>query len=194
MSNTTPNILAFSGSARRDSYNQRLVRIAARGAEAAGARVTVIDLKDYPLPLFDEDLESKEGAPANAKKLKQLFLAHEGLLIASPEYNSSITPLLKNTIDWVSRPAEGESPLAAYRNKSAALMSASPGGLGGLRGLVHVRAILSSIGVLVLPDQIAVSSAFEAFDDSGDLKDEQQRTRVENLGQNLAETIAKLSS
>ena len=162
---TTPRILAFAGSARKDSWNATLVRIAAEGARQAGAEVTVIDLKDYPLEIFNEDLEKKAGTPENASRLKKLFVEHDGLLIASPEYNSSITPLLKNTIDWVSRPAEGESPLAAYRNKSAALMSASPGGLGGLRGLVHVRAILSSIGVLVLPDQIAVSSAFEAFDD-----------------------------
>jgi len=194
MSNPTPRILAFSGSARRNSYNQLLVRIAARGAEAAGAEVTVVDLKDYPLPLFNEDLESEQGTPENAAKLKQLFLKHDGLLIASPEYNSSITPLLKNTIDWVSRAAEGESPLAAYHKKTAALMSASPGGLGGLRGLVHVRSILSSIGVLVLPDQIAVSRAFEAFDEAGGLKDERQRSRVEKLGQDLASTIAKLTS
>jgi len=193
MSNPPPRILAFSGSARRNSYNQLLVRIAARGAEAAGAKVTIVDLKDYPLPLFNEDLESEHGSLENAAKLKQLFLEHDGLLIASPEYNSSITPLLKNTIDWVSRPAEGEAPLAAYNKKTAALMSASPGGLGGLRGLVHVRSILSSIGVLVLPDQIAVSRAFEAFDEAGDLKDESQRSRVEKLGQCLASTIAKLN-
>lgn len=189
-----PRILAFAGSARMESYNYRLVRIAAEGARSAGADVTVLNLKDYPLPLFDEDLEQEQGPPENATKLKQLFLAHDGLLIASPEYNSSITPLLKNTIDWVSRPAEGEASLAAYQGKVAALMAASPGGLGGLRGLVHVRSILSNIGVIVLPDQIAVSRAFEAFGDDGQLNDEKQRARVQGLGKSVANMLSKLAA
>ena len=187
-----PKILAFAGSARTDSYNHRLVQVAADGARAAGADVTVLNLKDFPLPIFDEDVE-REATPENAAKLKQLFLDHDGLLISSPEYNSSITPLLKNTIDWVSRPVEGEPRLAAYRGKVAALMAASPGGLGGLRGLVHVRSILSNIGVIVLPDQLAVSGVFDAFDDDGQLKDEKQQERVQNLGKSLAATINKLA-
>ena len=189
-----PRILAFSGSARQESYNQQLVQVAADGARTAGAEVTVINLRDYPLPLFDQDLEQKQGPPDNVPKLKQLFLQHDGLLISSPEYNSSITPLLKNTIDWVSRPAEGEPSLAAYRGKVAALMAASPGALGGLRGLVHVRSILSSIGVIVLPDQVAVPRAFEAFDESGQLKDEKQRARIEGLGESVANMLVKLAS
>ena len=189
---SNPRILALAGSARADSYNHRLVQVAADGARGAGADVTVLDLKQYPLPIFDEDLE-RTGVPENVAKLKQLFLDHDGLLIASPEYNSSITPLLKNVIDWVSRPAEGEASLAAYKGKVAALMAASPGGLGGLRGLVHVRSILSSIGVIVLPDQIAVSRAFEAFDDEGRLKDEKQQARVQDLGRLVAETVSKLA-
>ncbi len=187
-----PRILAFAGSSRTDSYNHRLVQIAAEGARNAGADVTVLNLKHYPLPIFDEDLE-RAAVPENAAKLKQLFLDHDGLLISSPEYNSSVTPLLKNTIDWVSRPAEGEASLAAYRGKVAALMAASPGGLGGLRGLVHVRSILSSIGVIVLPDQIAVSRAFEAFDDDGQLKDEKQQVRVQNLGTSVAVMLSKIA-
>ena len=187
-------ILAFAGSARKESYNHRLVQVAADGARNAGAEVNVLNLKDYPLPLFDEDLEKEVGTPENAKKLKQLFLDHQGLLIASPEYNSSITPLLKNTIDWVSRPAEGEAMLAAYQGKVAAIMSASRGGLGGLRGLVHVRSILSNIGVLVLPDQIAVSKAYEAFDEAGNLRDEKQHSRVEGLGKSVAEILEKLTN
>ena len=106
------------------------------------------------MPLFNQDLEEAEGPPENAGTLKAILLAHEGLLIASPEYNSSITPLLKNTIDWVSRAGEGDKALAAYEGKVAAVMSASPGRLGGLRGLVHLRSILSNIGVLVIPDQV----------------------------------------
>ncbi len=188
-----PRILAFAGSVRAGSYNARLVHIAADGARAAGAEVTVLHLKDYPLPLLDEDLERQQGTPENAAKLKQLFLDHDGLLIASPEYNSSITPLLKNTIDWISRPAEGETMLAAYQHKVAAIMAASPGGLGGLRGLVHVRSILSSIGVIVLPDQIAVPQAFEAFDDQGQLRDEKQHARVQSLGKSVAQIVTKLT-
>ncbi len=188
-----PRILAFAGSARKDSYNARLVRIAAEGARKAGAEITVVDLGEYPLPLFDEDLERDQGIPANATRLKKLFLDHQGLLIASPEYNSSLTPLLKNTIDWVSRSAAGEAPLAAYRGKVAALMAASPGGLGGLRGLVHLRSILGNIGVIVLPDQIAVPRAFEAFGDQGQLNDTKQQARVHALGESVAKTLAKLA-
>jgi len=190
---TMPRILAFAGSARKDSYNAKLVRIAAQGARKAGAEVTILDLKDFPLPLFDEDLE-REGTPENTIQLKQLFLEHGGLLISSPEYNSSITPLLKNTIDWVSRPVEGEPRLAAYQNKVASLMAASPGALGGLRGLVHVRAILSSIGVTVLPDQIAVGKAFEAFDENDQLGNVKQQEQVIGLGANLANVLCKLNS
>lgn len=191
---TTPKILAFAGSARRDSYNKQLVGIAAQAARQAGAEVTLIDLKDYPLPLFDEDLEREAGPPANATSLKQLFLEHDGLLIASPEYNSSISPLLKNTIDWVSRPVEGEPPLAAYQGKVAALMAASPGALGGLRGLVHVRSILSNIGVIVLPDQLAIPQAFKAFDANGAMTDPKQQSKVEALAAALVSVVARLSA
>ena len=187
-------ILAFAGSARKDSHNKKLVQVAARAAEQAGGAVTTLDLRDYPLPVFDEDLEREEGTPENATQLKQVFLDHQGLLIAAPEYNSSITPLLKNTIDWVSRPSAGEPMLAAYRGKVAAIMSASPGALGGLRGLVHLRAILGNIGVLVLPDQIAVSRAFEAFDSEGQMSDAKQRSKVEAIGTGLATTLSKLAS
>jgi NAD(P)H-dependent FMN reductase len=187
-------ILAFAGSARRESFNRRLITIAANGARQAGADVTLIELHDYPLPLFDQDFEAEQGLPTNALALKKLFLDHDGLLISSPEYNSSITPLLKNTIDWVSRSSPGETSLAAYKGKAAALMAASPGRLGGLRGLVHVRSILSNIGVLVLPDQVAVSQADQAFADDGRLRDDKQHASVERLGRSLAELLLKLKS
>jgi len=189
-----PRILAFAGSTRTDSYNKKLVKIAAAGARAAGAEVTYLDLRDFPLPLFDEDLEAAEGLPANARRLKDLLLAHQGFLIASPEYNSSISAVLKNAIDWTSRPAPGEAPLGAFAGRVAALMSASPGALGGLRGLVHVRAILGNIRVLVLPDQIAVPRAFEAFNADGALVDPAQQAAVEKLGSDVAHTLAKLYS
>lgn len=189
-----PKILAFAGSTRTDSFNKRLVKIAVASARAAGGEVTLIDLRDFPLPLFDGDLETRDGLPANGRKLKDLFLAHHGLLISAPEYNSSITGVLKNTIDWVSRPVPGEAPLECFDGKVACLMSASPGALGGLRGLVHVRAILQNIKVIVLPDQIAISKAAEAFNPDGSLKDPKQQATVEGLGRKLVQVIAKLRS
>ena len=189
---TTSKILAFAGSTRAESFNKRLIKTAVAGARSAGAEVTLIDLRDYPLPLFDGDLEAGEGLPPNGRRLKDLFLAHQGLLISAPEYNSSITGVLKNTIDWVSRPVPGEAPLACFDGKVACLMSASPGALGGLRGLVHVRAILQNIKVLVLPDQVAVPKADEAFNPDGSLKDPKRQAAVEALGAKLAQVIAKL--
>lgn len=187
-----PAILAFAGSTRTESYNKRMVQIAVTGARAAEADVTLIDLRNYPLPLYDGDLEVRDRLPANARKLKDLFLAHRGLLISAPEYNSSITAVLKNVIDWVSRPVPGESSLACFDGKVAALMSASPGALGGLRGLVHLRSILQNIKVLVLPDQVAVARAGEAFNPDGSLKDAKQQAAVEELGARLAQVLSKL--
>ncbi len=189
---STPKILAFAGSTRTASYNKQLVKFAADAARAAGAEVTLIDLRDYPMPLYDGDLEEQQGLPENAKKLKALFREHDAFLISSPEYNSSITAVLKNTIDWVSRQETDDEPaLVAYRGKTAALVSASPGALGGLRGLVHVRAILGNIGVTVLPDQVAVSKAYEAFDDKGGLKDERTAKQVTSLAQGLVAFLKK---
>jgi chromate reductase len=190
----SPRILAFAGSLRTGSYNKRLVRVAAEAARADGAEVTALDIRDFPLPLFDQDLEQEQGQPENARVLQQLFAAHEGLLIAAPEYNTSITAALKNLIDWVSRPVEGQPSLFAFRGKTAALLSASPGALGGLRGLVHARAILSGLGVLVLPEQYAVSRAHEAFDDQGMLKDLAQGEAVKAVARRLVTVTRKLGS
>lgn len=185
-------ILAFSGSTRRESFNSRLLAIAVEAARGAGADVTLIDLADYPLPIFDQDLEQESGPPENAMKLKELFLQHQGLLLACPEYNSSVTPLWKNTIDWVSRSDKQHAALAAFNDKTAVIMSASPGALGGLRGLVHVRSILGNIGVLVLPEQLAVGSATNAFDASGNLSDPKQHAKASDLGKLLAGVLTKL--
>ena len=191
---TKPKILAFAGSTRTDSFNKKLVKIAATGAMEGGADVTVIDLRDFAMPLYDGDLEQQQGLPSNAKKLKDLMLSHQGFLISAPEYNSSISGVLKNTIDWVSRPSAGEESLACFKGKVAGIMSASPGGLGGLRGLVHVRAILENISVLVIPDQIAVSKAHEVFNADGTLKDKKQEDQVKRIGSNVAKLLLKLSS
>ncbi|MCH7946686.1 MAG: NAD(P)H-dependent oxidoreductase [candidate division Zixibacteria bacterium] len=187
-------IIAFAGSTRKESNNKKLVKIAAEGAKEANAEVIYIDLEDYPLPLFDEDLEKREGLPENGRKLKDLFLEHNGLLISSPEYNSSFSGVFKNTIDWLSRPVEGFPPLECFADKVAVLMAASPGSLGGLRGLVHVRSLLGNIKVTVLPDQIALISAGSAFENETTLKDAKMHDRIKELGKKLTETINKLNS
>ncbi len=184
------NILAFSGSSRNDSFNQKLVAIAADGACKAGANVTLINLGDYPMPLYNQDLETNEGLPETARAFKQLLIEHDGLLIASPEYNSAFSPLLKNAIDWASRAeTEDEPALQAYRGKTAVIMAASPGGLGGLRGLVFLRMLLGNIGITVLPDQQAIPNAFKAFDHDSTLLDQRQQTNIQHLGIVLARSL-----
>ncbi len=190
-----PRILAFGGSLRKDSYNQTLAAVAAAAAREAGADVTLISLRDFPLPIFDADEEEASGLPENAKKLKQLFLDHDALIISSPEYNSSVTAALKNTLDWVSRSETDDEPaLAAYRNKVALLFAASPGALGGLRGLVHLRAILGNIGVTVLPEQLAVGKAYEAFNDGGSLAHAGHAEKVKAMTTNLVTLLTKLKA
>lgn len=187
-------VLVFAGSLRKDSYNKKLARFAAEAIKGMGAEATFIDLKDYPMPIYDGDIESAGGLPENAKKLKDLFFSHNALLIASPEYNSSVTGVLKNALDWVSRPAgKEEASLACFDKKVAALLSASPGALGGLRGLVHLRSILGNIKVLVLPNQIAIGKAHEAFDEAGALKDQKQGESVRSLCLELVNCTKKLS-
>jgi chromate reductase, NAD(P)H dehydrogenase (quinone) len=189
-------ILAFAGSARRDSLNKKLARVATEAARAAGADVTYLDLQDYPMPLYHGDLEAAEGMPANAARLRELFMQHDALLIASPENNSSVSALLKNTLDWLSRSiADGKgdnSGLAPYRDKVAALMAASPGAFGGVRGLSHLRQILATLGVTVLGTQLALPRAHEAFDDAGALRRSDTQESVRRLAGALAEAAARL--
>lgn len=189
----TPRILAFAGSLRKDSLNKKLVKVAAQGAREAGAQVTLMDLKDFPLPVYDGDDEAASGLPENARKLKQLFLEHDGLLISSPEYNAGYPGGLKNMLDWVSRPLPGEKPGAPFAGKVAAIMAASPGALGGMRVLTQLRMLLSTT-MLVLPEQLALSQAHEAFTPDGDLKDEARRNSVRAIGRKLAEMLARLKA
>lgn len=192
---TQPKILVFAGSLRKDSYNKKLARIAAEDAKKAGAQVTYIDLADYPLPIYCEDLETNEGIPPNALKLKELFFNHDGFIICSPEYNSSISGVLKNTIDWISRPASAnEVYLSCFTDKVALLLSASVGALGGLRGLVHLRAILQNIFMHVIPGQKCISKANEAFDDQGQLKSAEQKEVIQDLCTKLVETTRRLAN
>ena len=190
-------ILGFAGSARRDSINKRLVQVALRGAGQADAEVEVevdfVDLRDYPLPVYDGDSEAEEGLPENVEKLRAHFQSAQGLLIASPEYNGFLSPMLKNTLDWVSRSPEGSPDLSAFQGKTAAVMSASPGPLGGLRGLRGLRELLANLGITVLPNQLTIRSAFKAFDDEGRFVDDAQAGRVEDLGRELARATARLN-
>ena len=181
-------ILAFAGSTRLDSLNRRLIDVAASIARGASADVTLLDLNDYPLPLYNGDLEAKEGLPEAALRLKAVFKSHDALLIASPEYNSSVPPLLKNTLDWISREWQGESGLLPYQNKLAAIMAASPGALGGIRMLPHLRQILNTLGVMVLPGQFSLAHADQAFDGTV-LKSPQ---RLESLIQELVRSATAL--
>ena len=191
-----PRILAFAGSARRDSLNKKLVAIAAQAAREAGGEVTLIDLDDYPMPVYHGDLEAAEGLPEHARRLRELFMRHDGLLIASPENNSSVSSLLKNAIDWLSRSiGDGHganSGLAPYRGKVAAIMAASPSPFGGTRGLPHLRQILASLGVTVVPSQLALQHANRAFEDDGRLKDAKVLEQVAKLAAALVDMTAKL--
>lgn len=171
---SNPRILVFAGSIRTGSFNASLAALAAKELALAGADVTHISLQDFPMPIYDGDLEASSGAPDNAIKLKRMMMTHAGVFIASPEYNASVTPLLKNTLDWISRVRDGkETPLAAYKNRIFALGSASNGVFGGMRSLLALRQVLEiGAGALVLPEQISVSRAADAYDEMGHLKDE----------------------
>lgn len=183
---SSTRLLFVAGSARAASHNKRLARLGAAIAEANGIASTFADLGDYPMPLYDADLLERDGVPENAKKLDALMRVHTGVFIACPEYNASITPLLKNALDWVSRINDPE-PLWVFKTRVFALGSASPGGMGGLRGLNTVRTVLElGTGALVLPDQFAVPRAAEAFDEHGHLKNKDSQEQFKALIQKLA--------
>lgn len=182
-----PRILAFAGSARRESFNKKLLAAVVEATRVGGAAVTVLDLNDLPMPLYHGDLEDAEGMPPNAQKFVDLVLAHDGLLIASPEYNSQMTPLLKNTIDWSTR---GDvNPLSG---KVAAVVSASPGNFGGIRSMTLARALLVHLGCIVVPAQCILPHADKAFDEKGALKDERVRKSADAVAQELVRLTTKL--
>ncbi len=185
-------ILAFAGSLRGASFNKKLVRIAAQGARAAGAEVTEIDLRDIPMPLYDGDIERDQGLPPNAKLFKRLLIEHKGWLVSSPEYNTAITAVLKNAIDWASRPEPGEAPQMAFRGKVAGLMSASPGSFAAVRSLAMLRAILSHLGVIIVPTHLGIPRANEAFDADDNLRDERQRETIRSIGAEVVSFVARL--
>ncbi len=181
-------LLFLAGSQREGSLNKKLARLGAEVAHANGIQTTFADLGDYPMPIYDGDMEAREGVPENAHKLKALMMVHGGIFIASPEYNASIPPLLKNALDWISRIRDdGEPPLHVYKSRVFALAAASPGALGGVRGLIVLRqTLVLGLGALVLPDQILVPRAAEAFDDNGHLHDKAQMALLKEVVQKLA--------
>jgi NAD(P)H-dependent FMN reductase len=172
-----PRILIFAGSARLHALSKRLARARLAAVESAGGRGTLIDLADFDRPLYHGDLEARAGLPDSARRLQGLIAEHGALLIATPEYNGTITPLLLNTLDWCSRSdpqrATG-SGLAIFADKPAAVVGSSPGALGGLRALMHLRDMLGYLGMLVIPQQLAVARAHQAFDAHERLIDERQ--------------------
>jgi chromate reductase, NAD(P)H dehydrogenase (quinone) len=185
-----PKILAFAGSTREGSHNKRLIRVAAEAARAAGAEVTLIDLRDYPMPPYDGDVEA-QGLPASVVALKELFKAHDGFLISAPEYNGGISGMLKNALDWVSRRGDDDHALAAFSGKFAGIMAASPGALGAIRGLGQLRHVLTTMGVLVVPQQRGVGAAHMAFDDEGRLKDPAQQAAIEAIAARLVDLVRR---
>lgn len=187
-------ILAFSGSTRRNSYNQAVVECAAQAAKDAAAEVTVINLADYAMPIFNEDEEAEYGIPERAQAFKQLMIEHDGILIASPEYNSSYPAVLKNAIDWASRKAGDEPVLAAYKQKVVGLMAASPGALGGMRVLVVLRMLMQNLSCIVAPAQVAVGNVADKLDESGAISDEKTKKQLANLAKQVVDLATKLKS
>jgi chromate reductase, NAD(P)H dehydrogenase (quinone) len=182
----TPKILVLAGSARLDSVNRKLARQTVEALRAAGLDATLADLRDFPMPIYDGDPEAGDGIPPAAKALKELARAHDGLAIASPEYNGSFPALLKNALDWISRPEPGERSLEVFRGKVAAILSASPGPGGGRRGLHQLRELLQMMSVTVIPRELAVARSGAAFDDAGRLIRAEDVTGLQELAAGLA--------
>ncbi|MGO1396696.1 MAG: NADPH-dependent FMN reductase [Halomonas sp.] len=189
MTSSVAKVLVLAGSAREGSLNKQLARLAAKRIEVLGGEATFIDLKDYPCPLFDEDIEA-QGMPDNVLRLRGILADHQGVLIASPEYNGFITPLLKNTLDWLSRPYQETPGLGLFAGKWAALVAASPGGLGGIRALPLGQQLLANLGLIVLPQPLSLAKAGSAFNGSGALNDAATGEKLDALCQRLVGVMA----
>jgi NAD(P)H-dependent FMN reductase len=187
-------LLAFAASTRKDSFNRKLLPLLVAGARDAGAEVTVVDLADYPMPLYNGDDEEASGMPETAVRLLELLATHQGLLVATPEYNGFFPPLLKNTLDWMSRPdRSGQPGLRHFQGKAAAISSASPGGFGGVRSLLATRHYLTILGLTVIPEQVTVSQAHKAFATDGTLADARLQAAARQVGARLADVAARLA-
>ena len=190
-----PKIVVFAGSVRAGSINQKLVVAAAKAIEAAGGQATPISLKEFAAPLYDGDLQAREGIPDGVKRLVELFFEHQGVFVASPEYNSSFSPLLKNTFDWMSRVnVDGRPPLPAFKNRVFALGAVSNGAMGGYRGLTQLRSMMElGLGALVLPEMVAVGNAASAFAEDGTLANEKVAALMCQVAGRLVETAGSLA-
>jgi NAD(P)H-dependent FMN reductase len=188
--------LFFAGSAREASFNKKLALLGRHIAEANGIEAVFVELKDYPMPIYNGDIEAAEGPPERARAFKALLGEYQGVFIASPEYNSSVTPLLKNTLDWVTRVrAKGETGLEVFKSRVFAISGASPGYYGGMRSLLNLRQILAvGIGALVIPEQLALPRAMDAFEADGSLKDRNQQEMLKGVVEALAIAARKLAS
>jgi chromate reductase, NAD(P)H dehydrogenase (quinone) len=185
-------IVALAGSTRKDSFNKLFLRSAVGLAKGFGAQVNVVDLAEYKMPLYDGDSESENGLPDAGAKFKQVLDGADAFIISSPEYNASMSAVLKNSIDWASRPGGVEG--SVFAGKPALLISASPGGLGGLRGLNHLRDVLTNLGVFPYNKQQALSAAYQAFDDEGNLKDSSVLERLSELVEGFLSHARKVRS
>lgn len=192
-----PRVLVFAGSARREAFSKRVARAAAASITTSGGTPTLIDLADFELPVYNGDLEASSGLPEAAARLQALIGGHDALLIASPEYNGSMTPLLVNTLDWCSRTdRQGRPPtgLAVFAGKPAALVGSSPGALGGLRALVHLRDLLGYLGMLVIAPQLAVARANEALDAEGRFADDRQKAALDAVAAALVRVASAVGA
>lgn len=187
----TPNLITLAGSLRNDSFNKKIAKLAMERAEAFGAKARFIDLADYPLPLFNEDIE-QQGAPEALLKLRAEFSGTTGLFIASPEYNGSFSAVLKNTLDWLSRPGESQDT-EIFSQLTVALGATSPGALGGIRGLSQLRELMNNLGSIVLPQQLAIGSSYEAFSEQGTLNNSVMQERFDMLIRSWVETSSRLN-
>ena len=188
-------ILAIAGSLREHAFSKRVLSVSAEGARNAGAAVTFVDLRDYPMPIYDEDAHKQNGFDANAARLQDLIGDNDGLLVSSPEYNGSIPGGLKNAIDWVSRKSDKYGLNEVFKGKWGALITSGPGSFGGLRCMAHLRGILSIMGVTVLPTEIAVTFVSQKFEgDSSAMTDEKAKKQLESLGAQLVEAIRRTNS
>ncbi len=185
---STLKILAFAGTQRQASFNRKLVRVAARGAAAAGVEIVEFEWSEYAMPLYDPDLET-HGFPESVLRFKALLAAHHGFLIGVPEYNGLMSPLLKNAFDWASRPVPGEKPMVCFKHKVVGLVSTSPGVFGAVLGLASVRTLLTRLGAFVIPEQYPVGEAGKIFDEAGDLRDPKQKAAAEGVGARLATVL-----
>jgi len=186
-------LLVIAGSTRTGSYSKQLARAACSLAQAAGHAATFVDLREFELPLYDGDLEEAHGLPPAAVRLRALLKAHEAVLVVTPEYNASLPAVLKNALDWTSRPYAAEPGVAVWKGKVGALLSSSPGALGGQRALVHLRQVLMNLGVLVLSEQFALGQADKAFAADGSLADAKAAHSVRTLVERLAHVAGRLA-